>query len=757
MAVLVGLGLSPLYAAYQSADFWVAGIGGTMLGTAIALVAWRVRAHPLTTAVLVVAAYFAFGGALALRSASPLGFVPTLEVLAALAVGAVHVWKQALTLPDPLVGFEQLTIAPFALGLVGSAVAVSLAVRLRSSGWALMTPGAVLAIGVAFSTYLGFVPSAVGAAFAAVALAWAAWRARARRAGSVAGPETGAVDSARGRGLRAGAIAAAGVVIASCIVGGVTAAAAGGALTRDVLRDRIVPPLELHDFATPLTSFRRMVTQGEEARLFTVTGVPAGTRIRLATLDAYDGTVYLVSGSGGAGSGVFSRVGRQIDNDVAGESVRATVEVHDLEGVWAPTVGYLDAIRFEGGGAATRAEALHYNRASGTAVVTTGLTPGETYVLDAVIPDTPSEEQLATAELAAVRTPTPDLVPDGVLLALDEATTDAGTPIEQVRAVEAYLQTNGFFSHGLEGQVASRSGHTVSRLDDLLRGTQMIGDDEQYATAMALMVAQLGIPVRVVMGFIPSAEAGEGPVTVTGEDAHVWVEVPFRDLGWVPFWPTPAEDKVPQEQTPEQRQKPRVQVAQPPDVPQEPAELPPPPPVEEAVDDETPPEEEWLWFALSIAGASLLILLILLGPSIALGIVRGVRRRRRRSAERLADRVHGGWAELLDEASDVGAAVPVGATRREQALALDAQHPIARVAELAARADVAVFGAHEPTAEEVERYWADVATARRGLRSGVPWHRRLRARLFPASVLRGMRRPARRPARAELPRRGGAA
>ncbi|GAB3156966.1 transglutaminase domain-containing protein [Microbacterium neimengense] len=735
MLVLVLVAAVPLLSAYDAWDFWIAAGGGALLGAGLGWAGWRWRWHPLSVAALTVVAYFVFGGALVLRSASIAGVIPSLDVLAALALGVVQVWKQALTLQTPFLGFDNLQIVPYLATMVAAVAAVSVALRARRLyALALLAPAGLLVLAIAFSTFAAVLPGAVGAAALLIALAWLTGRRRSRRRNPAGQGEA----SRSGRIVPIGAIA----LLLACSL---AAASAAGAMTigdRQVLRDHIVPPLTLHDYASPLASYRKYERDGAEARLFTVTGLPAGTRVRLATLDAYDGVVYKVSGAGGAGSGVFSRVGREIETVPSGDEFEAQIEVSSLRGVWVPTVGYASAITFESTGAADREAALHYNAATGTAVVTTGLAEGDEYRLRGWLSLAPTDEQLAAATVEGIRTPAPAAVPDEIAVLLDKVTQGAETPGDQVRAIEAYFQTTGFYSSGFEGQVPSRSGHTLERESALLAGTQMIGDDEQYAVAMALMVSQLGLPVRVVMGF---ETAGEQATTVTGDDLHAWVEVPFQDLGWVAFDPTPAKDRVPQEETPQQAQKPQAQVAQPPQTPQEPAELPPPAPVEDESAADSPADLAWLWATLQIAGVSLLVLVVLLGPSLALAVVKARRRARRRAAASAWERVDGGWAELVDVASDVGAPVGAGATRREQARTLQERYPAVAAGELAVRADAAVFGGEEVAADEASTYWDDLDEAARALRAAVPWHRRLVARFFPASALarRGARRAPR--------------
>ena len=75
--------------------------------------------------------------------------------------------------------------------------------------------------------------------------------------------------------------------------------------------------------------------------------------------------------------------------------------------------------------------------------------------------------------------------------------------------------------------------------------TQWLLDDdatgycEQFSVAMAVLTRSLGIPSRVVLGFLPGALSGR-TTTVTGAEAHAWVEVWIESYGWLPFDPTPA-------------------------------------------------------------------------------------------------------------------------------------------------------------------------------------------------------------------------
>ena len=46
----------------------------------------------------------------------------------------------------------------------------------------------------------------------------------------------------------------------------------------------------------------------------------------------------------------------------------------------------------------------------------------------------------------------------------------------------------------------------------------------------------------MVVGFRPGLAQEDGTRIIRGQDAFAWAEVYFRDLGWVPFSPTPDDD-----------------------------------------------------------------------------------------------------------------------------------------------------------------------------------------------------------------------
>jgi hypothetical protein len=70
--------------------------------------------------------------------------------------------------------------------------------------------------------------------------------------------------------------------------------------------------------------------------------------------------------------------------------------------------------------------------------------------------------------------------------------------------------------------------------------TRKTGYCEHYATAMVLMLRSLGIPSRLVTGFLATEWNDFGNYyTVRQRDAHAWVEVYYPQSGWITMDPTP--------------------------------------------------------------------------------------------------------------------------------------------------------------------------------------------------------------------------
>ncbi len=115
-----------------------------------------------------------------------------------------------------------------------------------------------------------------------------------------------------------------------------------------------------------------------------------------------------------------------------------------------------------------------------------------------------------------------------------QVTEGAATPLDRALAIEAHLRSD--YEYALD--VRPTAG--VPPLEDFLFTTKR-GYCEYSATAMAILLRTVGIPSRMVSGFLRGEwnEYG-GYYLVRQAEAHTWVEAYFPGYGWVPFDPTPA-------------------------------------------------------------------------------------------------------------------------------------------------------------------------------------------------------------------------
>jgi hypothetical protein len=68
---------------------------------------------------------------------------------------------------------------------------------------------------------------------------------------------------------------------------------------------------------------------------------------------------------------------------------------------------------------------------------------------------------------------------------------------------------------------------------------------EYFASAMVVMLRELGVPSRVVEGYTAGTlDPSTGKFQVKELDAHAWVEVYFPLYGWIEFEPTPSQAPI---------------------------------------------------------------------------------------------------------------------------------------------------------------------------------------------------------------------
>ncbi|MDP3890860.1 transglutaminase-like domain-containing protein [Nocardioides sp.] len=729
------LGLAPTF---TGPEFLVVAMAGVLVGVGATVLVGRRGWPRIAVALLVVAAFYLLGGPAALRSEGSGALLPSPATLTTLTDQLVFGWKDLLTTLPPVDGAGPLLVLPWVLGLVaGAAGGVLTGVRRGPAALVAVLPLLVPVALLAAVILLGVrEPQSLwvqGVAFVVLGAGWL-WVRLQRTTGRLEGTVGHTRRVVAGTTL---------LVVAGVLAHPVAGAVGGQDDERLILRSHVEPPFDIGQYPSPLSSFRRYVWMPEpdavnlhEVDLMSVGGVPAGTRVRFAALDEYDGVVWGASRDSdpGSGSGTYQRVSSTIDNPAAdGSPVQATVELADgWRGVWLPTVGSLTSLRFEAGDTDELADSFRYNLATSTAVVPHGLRPGDRYTLSAV--DT-------EVEVPANGAPWPTLPDAGPAAAFLDTqalqwTEGESEPLPRVLAAAEHLRREGRYSDGvLAAERMYHPGHHVFRLSEqFVNAPLMVGNAEQYAAVMVLVANRIGVPARVVLG----AVVPQGGV-VQGKDVTAWVELRLADGRWATL-PTEAfmDRKKPAEQPPVSQQEMSGMVVPPP------APIPPPSTIGEQTDAElnarrgqrTADEAgwqlpRWLRLVLVYVGSPLLLALLVVG---ALVLAKALRRRRRRRADRVSARFVGGWLELVDHARDLGHAVPAPATRREQSRSLEPA--AAGAVALAERADTHVFGPEPPESAAAAAYWRDVEAERRSMSSLATRRRRWLAAVSPASLRR---------------------
>ncbi|MHA6805200.1 transglutaminase family protein [Salinifilum ghardaiensis] len=489
----------------------------------------------------------------------------------------------------------------------------------------------------------------------------------------------------------------------------------------------------------PFTSLRGQLTQDDPTELFRVRGLPEGTYLRAMTLRNFDprrgwSLAGLTRGVP-AGPQLPTPEGTSITE---GERARVRIQPVSYRDPWLPVFGTPTGVSGMGPG-------WRYDPAAGI-VFTQRKQDSQAYTERMVLP-APSAEDLRNADGPVAVAPAyldTRGIPRRAGDLARRITADAPTDFDRAVALNRFFtdSRNGFTYDESTGPASGTDGLS----EFLFRNRR--GYCEQYASAMAAMLRQVGIPSRVAVGFTPGTPNGEGERSITTQDAHAWVEAYFPGWGWQTFDPTPLDDG-------------RT------DVPQYLDQQPPPPPdgTPPSGEDSPPPEETGTpapqdrpeppqpdaaggrgdapaWPAVL---ASVLVL-----AAAACGVPAGVRRlrrerRRRDAAAGGAEAAGQAWREVEDAFADRGSVLGSSETARTAAARLAEQHgldepsrralrQLVHVTEHAWYAPAGTPAVPQPAPDEL-RTAVDAVLDGLHRAAPLPWHRRL----FPRSVLVGRR------------------
>ena len=731
MLTLVGAG--NLIDVYGSAAAWAtAAIPATLIGSLVAL-AGLVPALRLWWQIVFMAfAQLVVGPVLVLNDTTIAHVIPTARTLNQGWVHTLGSFKYLLAVAPPTGTGDGSLLAVWTICLWAALLTGICAVAGdgRLTMLAIIPVAANLALCALLGSSNGFQRIAAGAVTAIILVVWI---------------------SARWNLLELGRWLSTTVIVllaASLAVGGCLAVGQH----RTILRDHYEPPLSPYEYASPLSGMRSYIKNHKDDVLLTVTDLPAGSTVRLAVMDRFDGNVWNLSDTAMASdSSSYRRVGTSIRNSAKGKRFTATFTIDKgLSDYWLPLAGAASSVTFA---TASDADSFYYNTDTMSSIYPARTRDGMSYTETGVIPAIPTDKEIAKASAARISQPKAEDVPDSVDKLATAIAGGQATGGEAAQALADKLKETGWFSHGLSGDYPSNAGHGNYRIDQLLAGSAMVGDSEQYASAMALMARSLGLPSRVVLGFVPKNDEGDisenrtekhGGTTVTkftGNDVTAWVEIKLDGYGWVAFYPTPKETKVPDENQNLTPPNPKTLVRQPPvpltDPLRDDNQTTSKSSIGGSMADDTPNNESWqramrIIRAVAIYGSPLWILLIIIGLLLAVKAIALTRARKHGS---VSQRVAAGWQAVTALARQSG--LDIRGTRSEQAHAIAEQMGLQSdtLETLGREADYATFSGQTVEPGQVERYWRDVMHERAVMLKSMPVLRRWRARLSLAGVV----------------------
>jgi transglutaminase-like putative cysteine protease len=518
------------------------------------------------------------------------------------------------------------------------------------------------------------------------------------------------------------------------------------------IREQYRPPDVKFDGVTPLERLSAELNDPANPLMFNIKVTePADTkvdRVRIATLDKFDGAVWNSSAS-------FTKVGEELptgppqpakttsvsENVTLGPGYRA-----DLQGT-TPDGGVADGAFLPelDRPSSIAGDNLLFDRQTGLVVVQPGPDAGYRYAITSAVPVVPPDATLDSAPTgndpsvsADAQLPTDTAVPQEILDYANQPDFNKPSAYESLKAMEADLKSNHF---GYNAQ--SVPGHSYAVLQRLLAvppdnnpSTNRTGDAEQYASAFAVLARVKGLPSRVVVGYrLDPAKVSAGTeIPVMSHDIHAWAEVNLRGIGWVPFdptnvsnsmTPTPPPTTVPSPDNKTQNSNPQAATK----VPKSTGT----PSCDVVANPNCGTDETILiWWPFLLLG------LVVLLP-IGIVVAKRLRRRRRRRHGPPAQRVVGAWRETADRFSTLGmpasrAMTPMELVESYGPVAGDG--PAQRVAEFGPVLDHTLYDEEEPSEHLVDSAWDAEAGVADALKETTSRMQRIRASIDPRPLLR---------------------
>ncbi len=453
--------------------------------------------------------------------------LPTVRTLRAVARSLEYVGQQTRTQISPAPALPPLMMAAVTAIWAASSSAYTLVARAGSPILAVLP--AVALVAFADIVLEDGVRPLYAALFllAALAVVFTDGLRRIRQWGPVwAGPyRDHTLRSTTGRGVRrVGLVALGAALLVPSLLPGfrspplVDLAAVGGTATR----------------LDPFVSIHASLNRDEPIDLFRVSTSGEASYWRLFALDEFDGSTWQMSDPNLEGAQLYptpARLPTAFPPDA--EPLEQRFEMlTDLGDRFVPLAYPAEVVDLPAAG-------VRYDAGLGIAQAPEPLEAGQVYSVTSrrVLP-TPEQLDAVRFDAPAAYgqyTFLPGDVPPEVAEIARGWTRGEPTPYRQVLAIQERFH-DGAFAYSQDVEPEASADAIVEFLS-----VSKTGFCQQFSTAMAVLVRELGYPARVAVGFQPGVAGGrDDTYTVSTEHAHTWVEVLFPGYGWLPFEPTPG-------------------------------------------------------------------------------------------------------------------------------------------------------------------------------------------------------------------------
>jgi transglutaminase-like putative cysteine protease len=156
------------------------------------------------------------------------------------------------------------------------------------------------------------------------------------------------------------------------------------------------------------------------------------------------------------------------------------------------------------------------------------------YSVISVVPDATADDLRTTGTSLDPRyAQLPPSLPGRVRRLANEITSDRSTTVDKVLAVQDWLRTHTHYRLDIPRDPPGRDPVDYFLFD------RRQGFCEHIASAMTVLLRASGVPARLATGYTPGVRNPfSGYWEVRNSNAHAWVEVYYRGVGWIEYDPT---------------------------------------------------------------------------------------------------------------------------------------------------------------------------------------------------------------------------